>query len=533
MKFDIVIAGGGFAGAYCARAIGKLLGRDGEKRVALIAERNVLVFQPMLAEVAGSSLSPVDVVNPLRQFCRHANVLQGSIQQVDWAKRELSLDGGRFSRNHQISFDHLVLALGSVTDLSRVPGMADYGWPMKTVSDALRLRAAIINRLEEANLVEDAELKRRLLTFVVVGGGYTGVETGGQLLDFLHEVKSMYANLRSEKIRVVLVHSREHLLEEIGEKLGDYAQRVLEKRGMELRLGARVTEVTAGKVLLNDGSFIEAHTVVSTIGSAPNPVVLDLCRQLGIAHDKGRIPVEATLRVPGQTHLWAAGDCAVVPWNDKGEVKPSPPTAQFALRQGRQLGANLVRALRSEAPRPFAYRYMGQLATVGERAAVAEMFGFHFSGFIAWWMWRTIYLAKLPGTLRKLRVMVDWTFDLFFARDIAVVLPPPEDLLRSIHLEKGELLFEQGDKCRGVFFVRRGSLVRSDGVNTPVTLRSDTVIDFGMVDEDGRWTCTVAAAESTDITVFRGRALELLKTKLDLRVRRAEPQQNVPTLVSQ
>src|SRR5277367_2658831 len=210
MDYDIVIAGGGFAGAYCGRALAKALGKaEGERRVALVAERNVLVFQPMLAEVAGSSLSPVDVVNPLRQFCRGVNVLQGAIQKIDWASKTLTLDGGRFTRDHKVGFKHLVLALGSVTDLGAVPGMTEYGWPMKNVSDALRLRAALINRLEEANLVEEAEVKRRLLTFVIVGGGYTGVETAGQVLDFLRQVYKYYANLRESKPRVVLIHSRE------------------------------------------------------------------------------------------------------------------------------------------------------------------------------------------------------------------------------------------------------------------------------------------------------------------------------------
>jgi len=164
MEYDVVIAGGGFAGAYCARALGRALGKsEGERRIALVAERNVLVFQPMLAEVAGSSLSPIDVVNPLRQFCRGVNVLQGTIQRIDWASKTLSLDGGRFTRDHKVGFKHLVLALGSVTDLGSVPGMPEYGWPMKNVSDALRLRAALINRLEEANLVEDPAIRTRLL----------------------------------------------------------------------------------------------------------------------------------------------------------------------------------------------------------------------------------------------------------------------------------------------------------------------------------------------------------------------------------
>ncbi|HEU5081343.1 MAG TPA: FAD-dependent oxidoreductase [Opitutaceae bacterium] len=527
MKFDVVIVGGGFAGAYCARTLGKALGESGWQRVALISERNVLIFQPMLAEVAGSALTPLDVVNPLRSFCRHVNVLQGNVQHIDWAKRQLTLDGGRFTRNHTLEFKHLVLALGSVTDLSRVPGMADYGWPMKTVADALRLRSAVINRLEEANLIEDPEARRRLLTFVIVGGGYTGVETAGQLLDLLHEAKEMYANLRPHPLRVVLVHSRAHLLEEIGERLGDYAQCVLEKRGMEMRLGVRVTEVTTQKVILSDGSFIEAHTVVSSIGNAPNPIVLNVAKQVGAATQKGRLTVERTMQVPGQTELWAVGDCADVPWDDKGSMKQSPPTAQFALRQGRQLGQNIIRAMRGQPLKPFTYRYLGQLATVGERAAVAEMFGFRFSGFIAWFVWRTVYLAKLPGLLRKLRVMTDWTFELFFRRDTSVVLPPPEDLLRSIHLEAGEVLVQQGDKCRGIFFVSRGSLTRQDNGGAPSSVPADTVIDQTWTDSAGNWDSTFVAAESADVIVFRGRAFQLLNSRLRLAVREEPAQQEL------
>ena len=356
MEFDVVIAGGGFAGAYCARALGSAFGRaEGEKRVALVSERNVLVFQPMLAEVAGSSLAPVDVVNPLRQFCRGVNVLQGTIQKIDWASRSLTLDGGRFTRDHRVGFRHLVLALGSVTDLGAVPGMAEYGWPMKNVADALRLRAAIINRLEEANLVEDDATRARLLTFVVVGGGYTGVETAGQMLDFIRQAHRFYANLRNSVPRVVLVHSRDELLGEIGPELGAYARGVLTKRGVEVLLKARVSAVTARKVLLADGTAIEANTVVTTIGSAPNPVVVDLCRQLGIDGGKGRVPTDPTLRVAGIETLWAAGDGASVPWVDRGEAKTSPPTAQFALRQGALLGRNIAAVLKGGEPRPFQY----------------------------------------------------------------------------------------------------------------------------------------------------------------------------------
>ena len=517
MHYDVVIAGGGFAGAYCARALGQALGREeGEKRVALIAERNVLVFQPMLAEVVGSSLSATDVVNPLRQFCRGVNVLQGAIQHIDWAKKEITLDGGRFTRNHAVTFDQLVLTLGSVTDLSAVPGMTDYGWPMKNVADALRLRAAIINRLEEANLIEDAAVRRRLLTFVVVGGGYTGVETAGQMLDFVRDAHGFYTNLRDTEPRVILVHSRGELLADIGAELGAYAAGVLERNGVGLRLNTRVAEVTATRVIFADGDSVEANTVVTTIGSAPNPIVLDLCRQLGVEAPRGRVPTAPTMRVAGHDDLWVAGDCAAVPWNDRGEDKIAPPTAQLALRQGTQVGQNVARVLRGAEPRAFTFRYLGQLATIGRREAVAEVLGLHFRGFIAWWMWRTIYLGKLPGTLRKLRVVIDWTFELVFPRDISLLLPPPDEPLRSIHLEQGEALFARGERCRAYFYVKAGSLMRDRPGAGAEVLPAGSVIDQALVGADGLWTGTVSARERCDVIVFRGRALELLRTDLRL-----------------
>jgi NADH:ubiquinone reductase (H+-translocating) len=517
MEFDVVIAGGGFAGAYCGRALGSALGREeGERRVALIAERNVLVFQPMLAEVAGSTLSPADVVNPLRQFCKGVNVLQGTITKIDWASRSLILDGGRFSRDLKVGFKHLVITLGSVTDLGSVPGMTEYGWPMKNVSDALRLRSALINRLEEANLTEEDETRKRLLTFVVVGGGYTGVETAGQVLDFLRQVYKYYANLRESKPRVVLIHGREELLGEIGPTLGAYARRVLEKRGVEVLLNTHVTAVTARQVVLDNGLAIEANTVVTSVGNAPNPIILDLCKQLGVDPVKGRIPTDAVMRVAGIETLWAAGDGALVPWDDKGQVKASPSTAQFAFRQGTTLGKNVFAALRGAELQPFRYRYMGQLATIGEREAVAEIFGLHFKGFIAWWMWRTIYLAKLPGIVRKLRVMIDWTFDLIFPRDISQIMPPPDDVVRSIHLEKGETLFSKGAACRGFFYIRKGSLTLSVPGLPDRVVATGNLVDQAELDSSNLWEATGTAAEPCDLVVFRGRLLEYLRKDLKL-----------------
>ncbi len=517
MKYDIVIAGGGFAAVYCARTLGKVLGKaEGHRRVALISERNVFTFQPMLAEVVGASLLAQDVVNPLRQFCRGVTVLQGRIHSVHWARRELVLDGGRFTRNHTVNFEHLVLTLGAVTDLSNVPGLAEYGWPMRTVSDALRLRSAIINRLEEANLVEDPAIRARLLTFVVVGGGYTGVETAGQLCALVTESKHLYFNLRNAVPRVILVHGKDQLLAEIGPELGDYARKILERNHVEVRLNTRVIEVTATKAILNDGTTLDAATLVSTIGSAPNPIVLDLCQQIGATAIKGRIQTEPSMRVPGQTHLWAAGDCAAVPWSDKGTLKLSPPTSQFAVRHGRQLALNLLRALKNEPLKPFAYRYLGQLATIGSREAVAEILGFHFRGFIAWWLWRTIYLSKLPGIARKLRVIVDWTMELVFSRDISLVLPPPDEVIRAIHLETDEGLVSIGDQVRAFYYIRRGAIQVTDAAGVIHSLGTGAVIDQNFLNNQEHWPINAVATESSDVIIFRGQALKLLKNELRL-----------------
>jgi NADH:ubiquinone reductase (H+-translocating) len=312
----------------------------------------------------------------------------------------------------------------------------------------------------------------------------------------------------------VLVHAGTELLLEIGPKLGAYAREVLEKKGMEVMLNTRVSAVTAYRVVLSTGAGIDANTVVTTIGNAPNPIVMDLCKQLGIEAPRGRVPTDAMFRVGKETTLWAAGDGAAVPWNDKGKEKVSPPTAQFAFRHGELLGKNIYRVLQGKEPQPFRYHYMGQMATIGERQAVAEIFGLHFKGFLAWWMWRTIYLAKLPGIVRKLRVMIDWTFDLVFPRDISQIMPPPMDVIRSIHLEKGEALFLQGTPARGFFYIRKGSLTISAKGLPDRVLPTGTVIDQAELDSSSLWEATGTAAEPTDLVVFRGRLLEFLRGEL-------------------
>src|SRR3954452_10886507 len=420
IKLDVAILGGGFAGVYCAKALGEALKRKRDFKVGLISEENYMVFQPMLAEVVGSSISPRHVVNPLRLLCRRASVYQGVVESVNWPERSLVLNAGPFSGNVRIEYDHLVLALGAVTDLRHVPGMPEHAFLMKNVGDAMYLRSTVIGRIEEASLETRSEIRERLLTFVVVGGGYSGVETAGNLLDLFSAIHSYYPGIARTDLKVWLIHSGDHLLPTLNRKLGEYSARKLQERGLKLVLNQRVKSVTANRVYLENGSEIEANTVISTVGNAPHPLVRSLCEACALETVKGRILSSDTGQVKGQTHLWAVGDCAAVP--DADGVF-SPETAQFGMRQGILSGKNIARFTRGEQLRRFKFKGYGELANIGHHVAVAEILGLKFSGFFAWWLWRTIYLLKLPGIERKIRVALDWTLDLFFPRDIVYLRP--------------------------------------------------------------------------------------------------------------
>lgn len=501
MKFQVVIAGGGFAGVACAKAIVRGTKSHCVDRVALIAEQNVMVFQPMLAEVAAAAISPLDVVNPLRQFCPAVNVLRGKIKQIDLEKKQLRLETGRFSSDLFVEFEHLVLTIGGIVDLSRVPGMPEHAYVLKNVGDALHLRAALINRLEQANLESDNDVIRRLLTFVVVGGGFSGVEMAGQMLDLFADVKRFYHNLSRATVRVILVHSGPRLLPEVNESLGLYAERKLRQRGLEIILNSRVVSMTAHKAFLHDGTTIESNLVLSTVGNAPHPVMVKLCSDYGLPTIKGRVVTEPTMQVKGRDWLWAAGDCAAVPSNNQ---PTSPPTAQFALRQGRVMGENIIAHLDGGKLKPFKHKNVGQLASIGHRTAVAEIMGMHFSGLLAWFIWRTIYLMKLPGFQRKFRVVVDWTIDLFSPRDISLVIPYTTKLLQEVYLEKGDLVFQAGEPAFSFYIVKAGKIdvfigdTQMGSFSEGQTFGQHTLLD------SGTWEFSAVAAEpSTLVAVSR------------------------------
>jgi NADH dehydrogenase len=406
------VLGGGFAGVYAAMEIERAFGRDPGVQLTLVNRDNFFLFTPMLHEVAASDLDLTHIVSPIRKLLRRTDFFHGECLSIDLARRTVKVAHGESAEHpHELPYDHLVLALGGVTNFFGTPGAERSAFTMRSLGDALALRNRVIESMEEADFECQARIRKPLLTFVVAGGGFAGVETVAALHDFLVEALPFYRNLEPDQIRTVLVHSGDVILPELSRKLGLYAQRKLAGRGVEIRLGTKVKALDATGVDLSDGTRIPSRTLVWTAGNAAHP----LLQALECQKERGRISVDPHLRVPGHDGVWAVGDCALVP-DPRGGFHPQ--TAQHALRQGRVLARNIAAAVRGGKPKAFRFRTLGQLAAIGRRTGVANILGMNFSGFLAWWLWRTIYLMKLPRFERKVRVALDWTLDLIFTKDL-------------------------------------------------------------------------------------------------------------------
>jgi NADH dehydrogenase len=413
MPSRIVILGGGFGGLYAALAFEKALRRRDDLEVVLVNEDNFFLFTPMLHEVAASDLDVTTIVNPIRKLISRVRFFCGTCREIDLERSVVRLVHGDDGHDHEVAFDHLLCALGSVTNFHGVPGLERHALTMKSLGDAIAVRNRVIACLEEADFECCASQRSRLLTFVVAGGGFAGVETAASINDFLHEALAFYPNLTRAQCRVALVHSGDVLLPELSGSLGQYAQRKLAERGVDVLTGVRVAGYDDGTIVrLSDGDSFPAGTLIWTAGTAAHP----LCATMPRPRERGRLTVDASMRVAGHANVWALGDCALVPNADRGGFHP--PTAQHAIRQGTHVARNVLAAIDGRSPAPFRFRTIGQLASLGRRTGVANILGVNFSGFIAWWLWRTIYLAKLPRLEKKVRVALDWTLDVLFSKDL-------------------------------------------------------------------------------------------------------------------
>ena len=370
----------------------------------------------MLAEVASSALEAQHIAAPIRAACPYTHFIHGDVERIDTEQRQVLVRGRRSAQPEVVPYDHLVLAMGSVPNFYGLPGLAEHAITLKTLEDAVTLRHRVLSQLERADHEPDPEVRQRLLTFVVAGGGFAGAETIAELFDLVTSVRRYYQNLGPDDARLVLVHSRDRILPELSEDLGAYALEKLSARGIEFRLGCRVAAAAEGSVTLDDGTVIPCDTFVWTAGNQPNPLLRDLGCEKNRA---GQVVVDATLRTPDTPGVWAVGDAAQIP-DLHNEGRPCPPTAQHALRQGKRAAQNILATIDGRALKPFRYRASGSLVGLGHRTAAAEIGGHKFSGLLAWFMWRTIYLSKLPGLERKARVALDWALDLVFPRDIVL-----------------------------------------------------------------------------------------------------------------
>jgi len=411
----ILILGGGFAGLTVAMELERKLAQDPPVEVTLINRENFFLFTPMLHEVATSDLDLTTIVNPARKMLRRVHFLAGKVDQIDIEKRRVVVSHGFDHHRHTLEFDLLVLGLGSVTNLYSIPGLQEYALTMKTLGDAMRLRNHLIAHLEEADS-DCCKVKEPLLTFVVAGGGFAGAETVAGINDFVRGALQSYPNLTEDMVRIVLVHSGSVILPELDEKLGAYAQRKLAGRKVEVRLNTKVEGFSGRAVRLSDGTTIETNTLVWTAGTSPNP----LLETIACAKEHGRLLVTESLELQAWPGVWALGDCSAIPDRRRGGFHP--PTAQHALRQGKIVAHNVIAAVRGTEPKPFDFSAIAQLVAIGRRTGVASILGINFSGFIAWWLWRTIYLSKLPRFEKKLRVAFDWTIDLIFSKDFVQFL---------------------------------------------------------------------------------------------------------------
>ena len=432
-KEQIVVLGGGFAGLTAAEELEDRFGPDPTVDITLVSKTNAILFTPMLAEVAAGSVEPTHITSPLRTSLRRTRVIQAEVTDIDVEDQHIRLDTDRrpsespkevresrrstSATHNELSYDHLVLAVGSVPDRKGIDERGDFAFDFKTLRDAIRLRNHVIDCFERAERTEDADLREVLVTFVIAGGGFAGAELAGALNDFVRGMLVHYPDIPREEVNVVVVHSRERIMPELSASLAEYALERMRERGVEFALETYVEDANDGVVSLSDGGEIRTETLVWTAGTRPNPLIKSL--ELPQT-DAGTLIVDTDLSVSGRNGLWAAGDCAAV--RDAATGERYPNTAEHAVRGAEVVAANIHVDVTGRERTEIEYQSPGSLAVIGYQSACAELWGIRFAGLFAWSLWRIVYLLKLPGTERKIRVLVDWIIEILFQRDIVQTL---------------------------------------------------------------------------------------------------------------
>ena len=513
----VVILGGGYGGVYAALRLDGAA-RRGRIELTMVSRENFFLFQPMLAEVLSGSILPQHVVTPIRRLCRNCDFHQAEIQSIDVEGRQVVIRYPGHATYRTLPYDQLLIAVGNSTDLSAIPGMTEHAFGFKTQGDAFFLRNHLIGILEAAEVEIDAVKKRQLLTFVVAGGGYTGVEVAAEINDFIREAAGSYRHVDPKEVHVILLQGRQRILLELSEKLAQFSHRLLERRGIDVRVNTRISGATAEHAALEDGTVIPTATLVSAIGNAPNR----LLDSLPLARDgRGRVIVDEHLAVfdehlvvqdyPG---VWAVGDCAAIPDTVQGGT--APPTAQYALREAKHAARNILASVRGDRPRPFRHRNLGVFVPLGRLSGAAEVLGLKLSGFVAWWLYRSYYLLQLPRLDRKVKVLIDWNLELLFRRDIVKQDVTVTESVSRAHFEPGQLIFHQGDLAQSFYVILAGMVrVRRDvdgEVEEVATLGTGEYFGEISLLEGERHSASVEAVTPVDVLTMSGPEFKLLAT---------------------
>lgn len=447
----IVIVGAGFAGAFCAQALSKKL--KGEAQIELINRHNYFVFQPLLPEVASGVINAQDAVTPLRVLLPNVRHRQAEVKRIDFQQHCLWVLQGRRRVLIKISYDELIVAPGQVSNLSRFPGFSEHSLTMKNLSDAFRMRNHILQCLEWADVTDNPELKRLFLNFVVAGGGFSGVETIGELQDMVRRALRYYPNIQAEDVRFILLQRGVRILPELSESLSHYAHKRLSARGIDIRLETGMTSATSSYVETDSGERIPTVSLITTIGNGPLEFVND-----HFELERGKIRVNEHLQVSSREHVWALGDAALIRYEINGEKKIAPPTAQFAVAQADLLANNMHARLHGQPLKTFLFKPRGLLASLGAYQGVAEIFGIRISGVLAWSIWRGFYMLSLPGFITKLRVALNWLLDYFVPRTIVEMQQSPGSAVQFARFNEGDKVFTRGELLTGFFLVLSGCL---------------------------------------------------------------------------
>lgn len=492
-KTKIVIIGGGFSGVFAAKNILKKFTKAqlNTLEIELISDRNYFVFQPLLPEVSSGIINPHDAVSPLRVLLPSIKHRLATVKNIDEKQQKIHFLQGRHKKIISIDYHQLIIACGQKSSLD-LPGFSEHTFTMKDLGDAFLIRNHILKCLELADVTLDAQIKKQALTFVITGAGFSGVETGGELQDMVEKSLKYYPNISLAEINFVILQRDERILTQLTPSLSAYAHKKLIKRGIDIRLKTGVIRATNTHLETDLGEKIYTHTIITTIGSGPKRMI-----EQSFDLEMGRIPVDKTMKSIQYANIWALGDVALIPMDvEKTGMKYAPPTAQFAVREARLLAHNLQAELFNQPLKDFNFAPLGLMASLGAYQGVVEIGKLHLSGILAWAMWRSIYILKLPGFITQLRVSLNWLMDYIFPRTLVQVSPVNDKSLKKIHLAKGDIVCCEHDLVTEVWLIISGSVACKNDEGEHI-LTAQSTIKGEVKNYNSSHTHTITAVEDS------------------------------------